>query len=239
MKISLSVFRGVIANVVIVVVVAAIAFVGFSGNAAAVSEVGGAVYRGGASDKVCLMFNVYGGTEYLGEILETLDEHEVKTTFFVGGCWVKSHEAELNEIAERGHEIGNHGFFHRDHAKLDAAKNGEEIVACHNIVKAVTGKEMKLFAPPSGSYSSVTLDIAAKKGYTTVMWSKDTVDWRDKDCGLIYTRATKNVSGGELILMHPTAATAEVLCKVLCTLRENGLTATTVGDVLGLNGDKI
>ena len=91
---------------------------------------------------------------------------------------------------------------------------------------------MNLFAPPSGSYSRKTLDIADEKGYTTVMWSKDTIDWRDKDENVIFTRATKNVSGGDLILMHPTEATANVIGKVLCTLKERGLTVSPVSKVL-------
>ena len=64
------------------------------------------------------------------------------------------------------------------------------------------------------------------------MWSKDTIDWRDKDENVIFTRATKNVSGGDLILMHPTEATANVIGKVLCTLKKRGLTVSPVGKVL-------
>lgn len=69
------------------------------------------IYKGGATDKVSLMFNVYWGTEYLDKILDELDEHGVKTTFFVGGSWVRDNEAMFKKIVERGHEIGNHGFF--------------------------------------------------------------------------------------------------------------------------------
>lgn len=232
MKSSLRFFRNVVANVSIVAIVVAVSLVGFSGGAVTANATAKAVYKGSSTDKVSLMFNVYQGAEYIDRILDVLDEHGVKTTFFVGGCWVKNNEDSLKKIAGRGHEIGNHGFFHRDHAKLDAKKNGEEIEACHELVKAVCGAEMKLFAPPSGSYSRQTLDIADEKGYTTVMWSKDTVDWRDKDENLIFARATKNVSGGDLILMHPTESTANALCKVLCTLEKRGLTVSPVSEVL-------
>lgn len=232
MKHSVRFFRNVVANVAIVAVVAVLSFIGFSGGVVTANADVKPIYKGGATDKVSLMFNVYWGTEYLDKILDELDEHGVKTTFFVGGSWVRDNEAMFKKIVERGHEIGNHGFFHRDHAKLDRDKNREEIEACHKLVKSVSGVEMNLFAPPSGAFSRKTLDIAEEMGYTTVMWSKDTIDWRDKNEDLIYTRATKNVSGGDLILMHPTEATANTLCKVLCTLKERGLTVATVSEVL-------
>ena len=232
MKFNVRFFRNVVANVAIAAVVVALSLVGFSGGVVTAGADVKPIYKGRSSDKVSLMFNVYWGTEYIDGILDELDEHGVKTTFFVGGSWVRDNEAVLKKIVDRGHEIGNHGFFHRDHAKLDRDKNREEIEACHNLVKTITGVEMNLFAPPSGAFSRKTLDIAEETGYTTVMWSKDTIDWRDKNEDLIYARATKNITGGDLILMHPTEATLNTLCKVLCTLHERGLTVATVGEVL-------
>lgn len=232
MKSNVRFFRNVVANVAIAAVVAVLSIVGFSGGAVTANADVKPIYKGGSSDKVSLMFNVYWGTEYIDGILDALDEYGVKTTFFVGGSWARDNEAMLKKIVDRGHEIGNHGFFHRDHAKLDRDKNREEIEACHNLVKAACGVEMNLFAPPSGAFSRKTLDIAEETGYTTVMWSKDTIDWRDKNEDLIYARATKNVTGGDLILMHPTEATLNALCKVLCTLHERGLTVATVSEVL-------
>ncbi len=46
------------------------------------------IYNGNReSGMVSLMINVYWGTEYLDDMLKTLEEENVKTTFFVGGCW--------------------------------------------------------------------------------------------------------------------------------------------------------
>lgn len=67
-----------------------------------------------------------------------------------------------------------------------------EIGLTHEIIKQLLGYEMTLFAPPSGSYGQNTLKVAQDMGYKTIMWSKDTIDWRDQDENLIYSRATKN-----------------------------------------------
>ena len=93
---------------------------------------------------------------------------------------------------------------------------------------------MNLFAPPSGAYNSTTIDVADELGYKTIMWSKDTIDWRDKDTDIIFQRATNNVTGGDLILMHPTEATLEALPKILDYYRSNNLTVCTVSQNIGI-----
>ena len=74
---------------------------------------------------------------------------------------------------------------------------------------------MNLFAPPSGAFSDTTLQVAKKLGYSTIMWTRDTIDWRDQNEELIYTRATKQLKGGDLILMHPTKATSQALDRIV------------------------
>ena len=91
---------------------------------------------------------------------------------------------------------------------------------------------MKLFAPPSGSFSTTTLKAAEKLGYKTIMWTKDTIDWRDSDIETLFNRATKNLSAGDFILMHPKEHTAVVLNRILNYLNKIGLKAITVSDCL-------
>ena len=180
------------------------------------------------SSYVSLMFNVYWGTEYIPAILDTLDEYGAKSTFFIGGSWADDNVETLREIASRGHELGNHGYFHKDQDTLSYEKNAEEIGVCGDLVYSLTGVRTALFAPPSGAYSENTVNAAAALGYKTVLWSKDTIDWRDHDRSLIVSRATKDVSGGDLILMHPTAETAQALASVLSDYAGKGLEAVPV-----------
>ena len=190
-------------------------------------------YRGsGDGGRISLMFNVYGGEEYLPSILDTLDVFGVKATFFIGGCWADDHTKALRTIVSRGHEAGNHGYFHKDQDKLSLAANKEEIARCHALVKALTGVEMQLFAPPSGAYSENTVNAAEALGYKVIMWSKDTIDWRDHDPSLIYRRAAEGAKAGDLVLMHPTKETAEALPSVLKAYEEAGLTQSVVSQTI-------
>jgi len=193
------------------------------------------IYNGDTtSNEVSLMFNVYWGTEYINDILDTLEKYNVTTTFFVGGCWVEKETEMLKKMMEKGHEIGNHGYLHLDHDNLSYEQNKEEISVCHNLVMSYTGYNMRLFAPPSGAYNNATITAATDLGYTTIMWSKDTIDWRDQDSNLIFRRATDNLKGGDLILMHPTEKTLEALPAILEYIKINNLHAVTVSDNINI-----
>ena len=181
------------------------------------------------------MVNVYWGTEYIEDMLDVFDLYGVKTTFFVGGSWVAKNVDMAKEIYKRGHEIGNHGYNHKNHDKINRQQNYDEMHKTHLLVSANMGIEMNLFAPPSGAYNDTTVEVATELGYKTIMWTHDTIDWRDKDTDLIIKRATKNLSSGDLILMHPTKNTLDALNGILAYAENNGFEATTVTQVIDSN----
>ena len=185
---------------------------------------------------VSLMFNVYWGTEEVYRILDTLEEYDASATFFIGGCWADDNVDCLRDIYAAGHEIGNHGYFHKAHEKLDLVGNQKEIADCNRFIELSIGESPVLFAPPSGAYNSDTLQAAKALGMKTILWSKDTIDWRDKNAAIIYTRATKNVKNGDFILMHPMKQTADALPDILKYYEKNALKAVTVSENLHKEG---
>lgn len=220
-----------IAGIIMLVAVASI--IG-SSLGVATSAVSGVYYNGDTSSKyVSLMINVYWGTEYMDDMLNTLKEKNVKTTFFIGGTWAVLEEDMLKRLQDEGHELANHGYHHKDHDKLSEDDNRNEIETTHKIVKELVGTEMTLFAPPSGAYNKVTVDVASSLGYKTIMWTRDTIDWRDHNAKLIEQRATKNAKGGDLILMHPTKETAEALPKIIDYFQSNGFELVPVSTNIG------
>ena len=222
-------------NILICAIIVVTAAVGFGGGSAiTVSDGEGNVYYRSTSDEsVALMFNVYGGTAEVYEILDILDEHGAEATFFIGGCWADDNVDCVREIFARGHEIGSHGYFHRDHSALSLEENLSEISPSVKLLNMICGKDIALFAPPSGAFGDHTVDACAKLGLKLIMWSKDTVDWRDSDAALIASRATKGLTAGDFILMHPTRATVGALPGILKYIRNCGLAARTVSCGLG------
>ena len=219
-----------LSNLVIICVLVVVSVFTILPSSKTVSQNENGVYYSGNPDKpyISLMVNVYWGNEYLEQMLEIFLENDIQTTFFVGGTWASKNNELLQKIKDAGHEIGNHGFFHKDQDKLDYAQNKSEILNNHNLIKELLGVEMNLFAPPSGAYSSITLDVAESLGYKTIMWSKDTIDWRDHDASLILKRAATNLSNGDLILMHPTEATVQALSDIIANIKSQGFEIVTV-----------
>lgn len=232
------VFTEIASNCAIILMLVSLCLIGFGGSGAydAVFSSGydnSPIYRGeNTRAEVALMINVYQGNEYLEDMLDTMKAYGVHCTFFVGGCWADDNNALILRIVEEGHEIGNHGYFHKDAKELSYAQNKSEIVANNDLIKAVTGKTPSLFAPPSGSYGKDVLKVCEDLGMKVIMWSRDTIDWRDKNTETIYKRATDKIEAGDMILAHPTYNTAEALPDILKYYKEHGLTAVTVSQII-------
>lgn len=235
------IFIGAICNCLIVVSLAVIFVSAFlirskeNTISTANSEYHGTIYAGDKnSNNISLMINVYWGTEYVEKMLDVLKKHNVKTTFFIGGTWAKENTVVLKKIYDEGHEIASHGYSHKEHGKLDYTNNLSEIQKCHEIVEELIGVKMELFAPPGGSYNENTTKAASFLGYKTIMWTRDTIDWRDHNTSLIFNRAVTNMCSGDLILMHPTANTLEALSNIIEYAKNHKFNVCKVSETLGL-----
>ena len=226
----------ILTNIALMAVVLAVSFVGFyNGNATTAMNKNENLFYGGKEENegVSLTFNIYENAANVEKILDILDEYEAKATFFIGGCWADDNVDSVREIYNRGHEVGSHGYFHKDHSKMSHDANLEEIRPSIKLLDMISGVQTKLFAPPSGAFNENTLTACASLGLRVIMWSRDTIDWRDKDKNLIIQRATKNLKAGEIILMHPKDVTVQSLPEILTYIRENGLKTLTVSQNLG------
>ena len=232
MKLSHQFFRKYVANFVIILALALVVFLTYQGGVVGAfsseSKVD-VIYSGNtANNTISLMFNVYMGNEYVESILETLEKNNVKATFFVGGTWVNKNEKCFMKIVNSGNEIASHGYWHKDHSKISDDEQINEIKMTEELVEKTCGIKMALFAPPSGAFNKRTPVIADTLGYKTIMWTHDTIDWRDQNEEVIYSRATKDASAGDLILCHPTECTAKALERIILKYKELGLNIGTV-----------
>jgi peptidoglycan/xylan/chitin deacetylase (PgdA/CDA1 family) len=217
-------------------VVIGVSLVGFvGGGAVEVSADGENLFYLSEDDPkgISLMFNVYQNSSNVYKILDILDEYDAKATFFLGGSWADDNVDLVREICSRGHELGSHGYFHKDHSAMSYAENLNEIEPSVRLIKMITGTDVKLFAPPSGAFCDNTLLACKSLNLKAIMWSRDTIDWRDSDESLIISRATKNLKNGEFVLMHPMDVTVKTLPEILSYIRDNGYNAVTVSYNLG------
>jgi probable sporulation protein (polysaccharide deacetylase family) len=191
------------------------------------------IYHGNLNKpSVAITCNVFWGEEYLPAMLDTLDKYNVKATFFIGGTWAKENPELLKRIAAAGHEIGNHSYSHPHSSRLSLEDNKRQIIQAEDIIAGCTGKRTRLYAPPYGEFNDTVLVAAGELGYTTIMWSIDTIDWQLPPKELIISRVMKKLHNGAIILLHPTAPTAQALPELIERIQGSGYTIAPVSVII-------
>ncbi|SFP09068.1 polysaccharide deacetylase family protein [Salibacterium halotolerans] len=191
------------------------------------------VYRGNpAKPAAALMINVSWGDDYIPRMLKVLREEKVKATFFLEGRWVRNQPKSAKMIMEEGHEIGSHAYSHPDMAASSEEEITQQLKQTDDVLKAVLSEDPELFAPPSGSYNDQVVETADDLGMHTILWTVDTVDWKDPEPSAMASRAAEKVENGSLILMHPTEAASAGLREMIEGIRAEGIRLDTVSGVL-------
>ncbi|MEK4195148.1 polysaccharide deacetylase family protein [Paenibacillus sp. FSL L8-0323] len=191
------------------------------------------VYRGNpAKPMVSLMINVAWGNEYIVPMLDVLDEENVKVTFFLDGSWLSKNPELAKEMLKRGHEMENHAYTHPNMSTLSRARATVEIEKTQKLLKESLGVTNKWFAPPSGDFDQETVEIASSLGLKTVLWTVDTVDWRNPSPESVVAKITSKAEPGTLVLMHPTASSSKALRAMIRGIKAKGLQLGTVSQTL-------
>lgn len=192
------------------------------------------IYQGNPAKKqVTFLINVAWGNEYLEEMLDVLQSADAQATFFFVGRWVRSSQEMAKSISNAGFEVANHGdsdaLSMGSATLLDAAA---DIRKANDTIESICGVRPVYFSPHKGELSENVLQAAASESTRLVMWSLDTVDWKLPGVDWMLNKVVTNVEGGSLILMHPTAQTAEFLRQVIPALREKQLEPVTLTELL-------
>ncbi len=185
--------------------------------------------------KVSLSFDAAWTNEDTDKILEVLDKHQVKATFFVTGEWVEQYPKEVKAIAAAGHDIGNHSENHKQMSELPKKECEAEIMMVHNRVKELTGIEMMLFRAPYGDYNNMLVGTARECGYYTIQWNVDSLDWKDYGVESILSKTVENkkLGNGSILLFHVGAKyTMEALDKVIPELKKKGYEIIPVSELI-------
>lgn len=186
--------------------------------------------------KVAISFDAAWGSEYTDEILNILDKHNVKTTFFLVGFWVDRYPEMVKKIDARGHEIGNHSSHHPHMSKLSEKQITEELLNTEEKIKKITGKETMLFRPPFGDYNDRLIKTCRDNGYYTIQWDVDSLDWKELGVQPVVDRVTRNVKKGSIILFHNNAKyVTEYLPLVLSRLQEQGYEIVPISELIYKN----
>ena len=156
----------------------------------------------GRSPAVALTFDDGPNPDATPLILDALRERRVHATFFILGSHAERWPTLVRRVADEGHTIGNHGYFHRKlHFKSPAYVRRDLELGTQAIVKAC-GVRPSLFRAPHGFRSPWVTAIARSLGQRTVGWSLGV--W-DSDCPGVDVIAQRTIDGarsGSILLLH-------------------------------------
>ncbi|MFZ5826960.1 MAG: polysaccharide deacetylase family protein [Bacillota bacterium] len=194
------------------------------------------VIRQGNGEKqaITLLVNVDWGDRELMQMLPLLKKKGVKVTFFVSGRWADQHQNLLKLMAEDGHEIATHGHNLASGPKALAAsgKLKGDIERSVAVIRTITGQEVKYYAPHMSEVSPQILKTAAELNLRTVLYSLDTVDWRDSTTTEKILGTFQQAKPGDLILLHPKPNTVRALDQAIDLVRSRGLKPVTLSEML-------
>lgn len=161
----------------------------------------------GAGKRLCLTYDDGPNPAYTPGLLDLLDEHDAKATFFLIGKWSEREPDLVREVVARGHAIGNHTFTHPTMPAHPAERIREELQACREAIESAgetfsTVDGRMLMRPPYGRRRPGTLRVLKEQGYIGVTWSITGYDWRPRTTADAITRRCMKAGEGDIILLH-------------------------------------
>jgi peptidoglycan-N-acetylglucosamine deacetylase len=137
------------------------------------------------------------------EVLDALDEADIKATFFLVGEQVEAHPKLAEEIVGRHHQVQAHCYDHTAHEHVaDPAMDLWQTIEA--IFKA-TGVAPTMQRPPYGRFSAASHAACLQAGLQPVYWSAWGEDWEDVEPDRIADFVTRDLSDGVVILLHDSA----------------------------------
>ena len=169
--------------------------------------------------------------ELTGHVLDILNTHDVKATFFCVGDNIRKYPQIFKRLLQEGHQTGNHTFNHLNGWKTPAETYLQNAWLCQQEARK-HGKEMALFRPPYGKIARKQIK-ALCKSYKIVMWDVLSGDYSSavsaQQClakTLYYTRP------GSIVVFHDNYKAGEKVLQVLPLYigkaKERGYTFSTL-----------
>ena len=185
------------------------------------------------------MFHIYHkrncdwNADDIDNILKTLEENNVKITFFMVGDWIEKYPEVAKKISQAGHEIGNHSYSHPHVNNLTLEKNIEEIKKCNQLIESITGTKCTLYRGPYGEYNNTVIEAAKQENCSTIQWNLDTLDYSGLTGEQMWDRIKDKIKAGDIILSHNgTKHTAESLDMLIKNIKSKGLELVKVSDLI-------
>ncbi len=180
-------------------------------------------------------------------VLDLLDAHAARATFFAIASRAALHPQLCREIVRRGHSVQNHSDRHSHAFSLLGPRGlAREIGAAQARLADLAGLPPRYFRAPAGLRNPFLAPVLDRLGLELVSWTRRGFDTVRREPADVLARLGKGLAAGDILLLHDgnaarTAAGQPVLLSVLPALLERaaaaGLRAVTLPEALPAAND--
>ena len=164
------------------------------------------------------------------QLLAGLEVREAKATFFLCGYRMQQYPELTAQIREAGHEIGIHGFSHRNMAPMSRRDIAAEIADTRALLPEKY--PVRLLRPPGGCCSDGINQVAGAMGLAIIGWNLDPKDWATQDTAAVGRSILDQVQDGDIILMHDMSpSSVNAALNIVDLLTDRGFTFVTVSEL--------
>ena len=186
---------------------------------------------------VALTFDDGPSPDTTPRLLEILDHKDVRATFFMLGYMAQSHPDIVKQVAHNWHEVASHTMYHQNLIKIPESAAKSDINESNAVFESILGSRPQYTRPPYGNSNSA---IRTMIGTPIILWSVDTLDWKNKNTESIVTTAMSEVYDGAIILMHDIHPTSvDAVSTLIDTLRSNGYEFATISELAKMRNNNL
>ncbi len=177
------------------------------------------------------------------QVLDILDAHDDKATFFCIATRVQQHPELAAQIVARGHSIQNHSLAHPHAFSLWGTRRIEaELRSAQAVLASVHGVAPRYFRAPAGLRNIFLAPVLHRLGLRLVSWTRRGYDTRESRPEVVLTRLMPGLQGGAILLLHDghaarnaegRAVILDVLPQLLAAAHKRGLRSVTLPEALG------
>jgi peptidoglycan/xylan/chitin deacetylase (PgdA/CDA1 family) len=198
------------------------------------------VYRGVRSRPAIALTFDDGPSESTPELLELLDRHGARATFFECGANVRRLPAIARQVLAAGHEIGNHSDTHPYFCFRSPAEMNRELDRAQTSIEDATGFRPRFFRAPYGVRWFGLGAAQRRLGLLGVMWTRIGLDWK-LPADRIGSRLLRGAKNGAILCLHDgrllqprpdIGATMDAMRLVLPALIDQGFHFENISDIL-------
>lgn len=192
--------------------------------------------RGGG--RIAITFDDGPNADHTGGILDVLQKHQARATFFCVGAFARRHPELVARMVREGHEVGNHTLEHALLPRLPKDEVRRQLEGAQAAIMEAGAPRPRLFRAPKGFKSPHLGGVLRQLDLKLVGWTRGVWDTDRPGVDAIVRRATASVRDGAVLLLHDgldgkdRSQTAQALDRILAICASRNLTAVTVGELM-------